>query len=76
MHDQTGLDALSPREGQILELASRGLTNAQIGEGLHVTTHAVKFHLAGVYRKLAVKNRTQAVGVFLRAMARTEDLST
>jgi DNA-binding NarL/FixJ family response regulator len=31
--------------------------------------HAVKFHLAAVYRKLGVANRTQAASCFLRAAA-------
>ena len=53
--------ALSPREADVLALASRGLTNRQIAAELHVTVHAVKFHLAGVYRKLGVSNRTEAV---------------
>lgn len=52
---------LSPREAQVLDLASLGLTNAQIAARLSVTVHAVKFHLAGVYRKLDVGNRTEAV---------------
>jgi DNA-binding NarL/FixJ family response regulator len=61
------LQALSTREGEVLEAASLGLTNAQIAARLSVTVHAVKFHLAGIYRKLGVGNRTEAVGVYLRA---------
>ena len=56
---------LSARELEVLEMASHGLTNMQIAMGLSVTVHAVKFHLAGVYRKLGVRNRTEAVVVFL-----------
>jgi DNA-binding CsgD family transcriptional regulator len=52
---------LSPREAEVLDLAGLGLTNQQIAARLHVTVHAVKFHLAGVYRKLGVANRTEAV---------------
>jgi DNA-binding CsgD family transcriptional regulator len=57
---------LSPRETEVLDLASLGLTNAQIALRLRVTIHAVKFHLAAVYRKLGVSNRTTAVGLYLR----------
>ena len=46
---------LSAREEEVLEIARR----------LHVTVHAVKFHLAGVYRKLEVANRTEAAAVYL-----------
>jgi LuxR family transcriptional regulator, maltose regulon positive regulatory protein len=53
--------SLSAREEQVLELVALGLTNQQIAIRLHVTVHAVKFHLAGVYRKLGVTNRTEAV---------------
>lgn len=59
-------DVLSPREVQVLECASLGLTNAEIAQRLDVTVHAVKFHLGAIYRKLAVSNRTKAVGVYLR----------
>jgi DNA-binding CsgD family transcriptional regulator len=58
---------LSPREAQVLELASRGLTNSEVAAGLNVTVHAVKFHLAAVYRKLGVANRTEAASAYLRA---------
>lgn len=58
---------LTPRELQVLEMASYGLTNMQIAVRLSVTVHAIKFHLAAVYRKLDVKNRTEAVVVFLSA---------
>jgi DNA-binding CsgD family transcriptional regulator len=58
---------LSPRELEVLEMAALGLTNWQIAARLHVSVHAVKFHLAGVYRKLEVTNRTEAAVLFLRA---------
>ena len=51
---------LSPRELEVLEMASLGLTNSEIGRRLHVSVHAVKFHLAAIYRKLGVANRTEA----------------
>ena len=62
------VSTLSMRQAQVLEMAARGLTNAQIAAVLGVTVHAVKFHLAAVYRKLGVTNRTQAVSVYLRAV--------
>lgn len=61
------LATLSPRELEVLEMAARGLTNAQIAKRLFVTVHAVKFHLAGIYRKLGVGNRTEAAVMYLRA---------
>jgi two-component system, NarL family, nitrate/nitrite response regulator NarL len=61
------LDQLSPRESEVLGLASLGLTNPQIAARLHLSVHAVKFHLAGVYRKLGAANRTEAVVRYLQA---------
>lgn len=55
---------LSPREAEVLEMATHGLTNTQIASDLGVSVHAVKFHLASVYRKLGVSNRTEAAVLF------------
>jgi len=60
-------NSLSPRECEVLRLATRGLTNAEIAARMEVTVHAVKFHLASIYRKLGVANRTEAAVVFLRS---------
>ena len=57
---------LSPRECEVMEAISLGLTNRQAAAELDVTVHAVKFHLASIYRKLGVANRTQAVAMFVR----------
>jgi DNA-binding CsgD family transcriptional regulator len=70
-HNGTGPDhrygRLSPREVEVLETTSLGLTNEQVAARLQVTVHAVKFHLASIYRKLGVTNRTEAAVVHLRA---------
>ena len=58
---------LSPRELQVLEMTARGLTNSQVGAHLDLSVHAVKFHLASIYRKLHVSNRTEAAVVYLRS---------
>ena len=60
-------ELLSAREVEVLEMASLGLTNLQIAARLHVSIHAVKFHLAAIYRKLGVVNRTEAAVLFLRS---------
>jgi NarL family two-component system response regulator LiaR len=51
---------LTPREEEILQLVARGHSNGEVARLLWVTEQTVKFHLANVYRKLNVKNRTQA----------------
>ena len=45
---------------QVLELASQGMTNPEIARRLELSVHAIKFHLASVYRKLGAANRTEA----------------
>jgi len=61
----SALDRLSNREREVLQLASEGSTNQEIGTQLGLSVHAVKFHLASVYRKLDVANRTEAAVVML-----------
>ena len=51
---------LTRREEEILQLVAEGRSNADVARLLWVTEQTVKFHLANVYRKLGVKNRTQA----------------
>ena len=62
-----GLENLSARELDILRLTSGGATNGEIAERLAVSVHAVKFHLASIYRKLEVANRTEAAVAFVSA---------
>ena len=57
---------LSPREQEVLAMASRGMTNPQIAVQLAISVHGVKFHLASIYRKLGVANRTEAAIAFLQ----------
>jgi len=53
-------DALSAREREVLLLLSTGATNREIAETLEVSTETVKKHARGLYRKLGVRNRTEA----------------
>ena len=51
----------------MLELASQGLSNREIGAVLGISDHTVKFHLASVYGKLGVATRAEAVQRGLRS---------
>jgi DNA-binding NarL/FixJ family response regulator len=59
---------LSSREVEVLEMASLGLRNADIASRLGLSVHAIKFHLAAIYRKLGVANRTEAAVIYLRSV--------
>jgi DNA-binding NarL/FixJ family response regulator len=52
---------LTDREITIVKALARGLSNHAIAAELWVTEQTVKFHLTNVYRKLGVRNRTEAV---------------
>jgi DNA-binding CsgD family transcriptional regulator len=60
---------LTPREDEVLRRTSLGLTNAQVAADLGISVHAVKFHLASIFRKLGVRNRTQAAFAYHRRSA-------
>ncbi len=52
---------LSPREIEVLKLASAGLTNQQIGAKLSISPHTVARHLENSRTKLGASNRAEAV---------------
>jgi len=57
---------LSPREREILRLASDGSSNAEIARTLHLSAETVKSHLRNSYEKLGAKDRTAAVALAMR----------
>lgn len=52
---------LSPREIEVLKLVGSGLKNKEIGEALNLVESTIKVHLASIFAKLGVSDRTQAV---------------
>jgi len=60
------LEELSEREIEVLRLVAEGKSNAQISAELYITVNTVRFHLANIYQKLSVSNRTEAANYYLR----------
>ncbi len=59
------IDELTLREKQILALAGQGLSNAAIGEKLHLSIHTIKSHVHNALRKLGASNRAQGASLVL-----------
>jgi len=57
--------SLTPREREILELVASGKQNKLIAVDLALSEHTVKLHMHHIIKKLGVRNRTEAAGVFL-----------
>ena len=52
---------LTPREQEVLEVIARGYSNVEISELLGLSFHTVTSHIKNIYRKLAVRSRSEAI---------------
>lgn len=59
--DRSLVEALSPRELEVLRLVAEGLSNQDIGERLFLSLSTVKGHILRIFDKLHVRRRTEAV---------------
>ena len=60
------IGSLSPRERQVLQLVADGNENKQIARHLDIAEATVKTYLRGVFTRLDVSSRAEAVAVGLR----------
>jgi DNA-binding CsgD family transcriptional regulator len=58
----SGVDALTPSERRVAEMAAENMTNKDIAQALFVTPKTVEVHLSSVYRKLDITSRSQLAG--------------
>ena len=61
--------SLSERQREVLKLLAAGESNKEIGRNLNISAATVKAHLEALFRRLDVKNRTQAAMYYTRATA-------
>ena len=61
------IDALSPREREVLSLLAQGMSNKAIAQTLFISPNTVKRHLQAIFEKLGVNSRAAAVSIWLRA---------
>ncbi|HLM09933.1 MAG TPA: AAA family ATPase [Thermoleophilaceae bacterium] len=68
----SGVDALTPSEVRVAELAAEGLTNREVAQALFVSEKTVETHLGRVYRKLDIKSRHALPGALTERQATGE----
>lgn len=61
--------SLSERQREVLKLLAAGESNKEIGRNLNISAATVKAHLEALFRRLDVKNRTQAAMYYTRETA-------
>ena len=61
INKNVSIDALTPKEKEVLMLVAKGASNQEIADKMCVRDVTVKTHLNSIFKKLKVTNRTQAV---------------
>jgi DNA-binding NarL/FixJ family response regulator len=67
------ISALTTREVQILDLICKGTQNKIIADKLHLSENTVKVHVRNIYKKMNVRNRTEAASRFFNEHPAGED---
>jgi PAS domain S-box-containing protein len=64
--DRAALEALTPREREVLQAMAKGLGNQAIADRLHISVRTERNHVANILRKLGVHSQLQALVFALR----------
>ena len=57
--------AISSREEEILVLLTKGFSNKEIADEIHLSVETVRSHLKNIYTKMHVRSRTEAVAHYM-----------
>lgn len=60
-------DRLSPRQREVAQLVSRGLTDMEIGRQMGVSVHTVRWHLREAQALLGARNRVHLAVTVVRS---------
>ncbi len=66
---ENGMETLSPREKEILDLLAKGYANKEIADKLGLTVGTTCWYLHSIYGKLHVQSRVQAVNKLRRSLS-------
>ncbi|TCS07453.1 MULTISPECIES: response regulator transcription factor [unclassified Rhizobium] len=72
---RNSMAALTTREVQILDLICKGTQNKIIADKLHLSENTVKVHVRNIYKKMNVRNRTEAASRFFNDTSDNGDIS-
>lgn len=62
------VEPLTARQKEVLEMVARGLSNREIAERLIISVETVRWHTKQIYRRLDVRNRTEAAAYARRSL--------
>ena len=66
LQEDPPVEKLTPRQAEVLESLSRGLTNKDIARQLGISDRSVDEHVEALLQKIGASNRTEAVVIALR----------
>jgi DNA-binding NarL/FixJ family response regulator len=67
-----GIDALTPSEVRVAQLAARGASNPEIAQALFVTRNTVETHMRHIFQKLEISSRSELGGALAQLLSSPE----